>query len=99
MLPSVVMSLAQLSYFVAVAEEGTIGRAAARLHVSQPPISRQLRSLEDELGARLFDRTRAGVTLRPEGRVFLDYARQVLDTLDRASAAVRASHDDTTPDT
>jgi DNA-binding transcriptional LysR family regulator len=85
------MSLSQIEYFVAVAEAGTIGRAALRLHVSQPPLTRQLRSLEEELGTRLFDRTPRGVRLRPEGRVFLEHARAVLSAVDRAASSVRPS--------
>ncbi|MBX3250227.1 MAG: LysR family transcriptional regulator [Myxococcales bacterium] len=84
------MSLAQLEYFVAVAEEGHIGRAAARLHISQPPLTRQIRSLEDELGAPLFARTPRGMMLLPAGERFLSRAREVLDAVE---AARRCVHD------
>jgi DNA-binding transcriptional LysR family regulator len=88
------MSLAQLEYFVVVAEEGNVGRAAARLHVSQPPLSRQMRSLEDELGVQLFERTSRGVRLLPPGATLLARARAILaEVADAARAAHRAGSD------
>ncbi|MFN3202724.1 MAG: LysR family transcriptional regulator [Bradymonadia bacterium] len=83
------MSLHQIEYFVAIAEEGSLRGAAERLHVSQPPLTRHLRALEDELGTPLFERTSKGVTLLPEGEVFLRHARRVLSSIDAAVEAVR----------
>ncbi len=83
------VSLAQIRYFVAVAEEGHVGRAARRLHVAQPPVSRQIRALEVEIGAQLFERTPRGMTLLPPGRVFLEHARAILAAVDLAVAATR----------
>lgn len=82
------MSLAQIEYFVAVAEEAHVGRAAARLHISQPPLTRQIRALEDELGAPLFERTSRGMRLLPAGERFLAHARRVLSELAAARDSV-----------
>ncbi|MGE5787323.1 MAG: LysR family transcriptional regulator [Myxococcales bacterium] len=87
------VSLSQLRYFVAVAEEGHVGRAAQRLHVAQPALSRQIRALEDEIGARLFARTPRGMTPLPPGRTLLDHARAILAAVDRAVVATRAEDD------
>lgn len=83
------MSLSQIQYFVAVAEEGHVGRAARRLRIAQPPISRHIRALEDELGATLFERTPKGMRLLPAGETILAHAREVLATLDRAREALK----------
>ena len=84
------VSLAQIEYFVAVAEERHVGRAARRLHIAQPPLSRQIKSLEDELGTRLFARTPRGMDLLPAGEAFLRHARAILAEIDAAKRAVRA---------
>jgi DNA-binding transcriptional LysR family regulator len=83
------MSLAQIRYFVAVAEEGHVGRAARRLRVAQPPVSRQIRTLEDELGAALFARTPRGMRLLPAGKVFYAYARRILSDVEEARLATK----------
>ena len=73
------MSLQQLQYFVAVAEEQHVTRAAERLRVSQPPLSRQIQALEDELGQPLFERRGRGIVLTEFGRYFATKAIAILD--------------------
>lgn len=73
------MSLQQLQYFVVVAEEQHVTRAAERLHISQPPLSRQIQALEAELGQPLFERRGRGIVLTEFGRYFATRATAILD--------------------
>ncbi|WP_417692055.1 LysR family transcriptional regulator [Pseudomonas sp.] len=76
------IDLRRLRYFLIVSDELHFGRAAARLHIAQPPLTRQISALEAQLGFRLFDRSTRNVTLTSEGRHFLPYARAVLEQVD-----------------
>ncbi|MEX1166402.1 MAG: LysR family transcriptional regulator [Hydrogenophaga sp.] len=78
------MELRHFRYFVCVAEEKNIGRAALRLHISQPPLTRQIQQLEEQLGVQLFRRTNRGVELTDAGKVLYEDARDILRMTDRA---------------
>lgn len=82
-------SLHALRLFVVVAEELHFGRAAVRLHMAQPPLSQQIRQLEEFLGTRLFTRTTRSVQLTLAGRVLLEHARQLLADAQTAESAIR----------
>ena len=84
------MELRHLRYFVAVAEAGSLTVAAQqRLYTSQPSLSRQIRDLENEIGARLLTRSARGIELTPAGQAFLDHARSVLSQVEAAAEAAR----------
>jgi len=83
------MELQQLRYFVAVAETENVGRAAERLHISQSPLSRQIRQLEDHLELQLFERVKQRVRLTTAGREFLGEARHLLAQAERVEEQAR----------
>jgi len=85
------MELRHLRYFLAVAEERHITRAAARLGLKQPPLSQQIRALETELGTTLFTRLPRGVALTPAGQGLLEDARALLSGVERAASRARAA--------
>ncbi|HDX8687507.1 TPA: LysR family transcriptional regulator [Klebsiella michiganensis] len=90
------IELRHLRYFIAVAEDLHFGHAAARLNISQPPLSQQIQILEQQIGARLFARTNRSVSLTEAGRQFLADSRQILSQVDDAAArAARLHHGET----
>jgi len=83
------MELRHIRYFLAVAEEMNFSRAADKLCIAQPPLSRQIQDLEAELGVSLFNRKKHALSLTDEGVLFKQYAMQVLDLVDHSTAEVR----------
>ncbi len=86
------MELRQIRYFIAVAETGNLGAAARKLHISQPPVTRQIHKLEREIGGDLFVRTPKGVELTDAGRAFLVEARAIIAQTELAVDRSRAAH-------
>ncbi|MDP9900839.1 LysR family transcriptional regulator [Variovorax ginsengisoli] len=87
------IDLRQFRYFLAVSEELNVGRAAARLHISQPPLSRQIQQLEDQMGVALFVRTQAGMALTKAGMAFVPEVRRTLAQAAKAVATAKAASD------
>ncbi len=85
------MELRHIRYFLVLAEELNFGRAAERLHITQPPLTRQIRELEEKVGTRLFYRTKRYVELTNAGKVFLNKAYQILDQVEQACVSTRLS--------
>jgi DNA-binding transcriptional LysR family regulator len=85
------MELRHIRYFVAVAEELNVRQAATRLHLSQPPLSRQIHDLEDEVGTKLFTRSKSGMRLTEAGQIFLKEARSILSQSQRAVQLAQAA--------
>ena len=83
------MDIRQLKYFIAVAEERNISRAAARLHISQPPLTRHIQTLEEDLGVKLFRRTNWGVELTQAGESLLSHARCIKEHVELAAEQAR----------
>jgi len=88
------MEFHQLRYFVAAAEDLSISRAAERLHVTQPALSRQIAALEEELGVALFDRIRKRIHLTDAGRFFLPKARQLICDAETGAQQLREQFGD-----
>jgi DNA-binding transcriptional LysR family regulator len=89
------MELRHLRYFVAVGEEQHYGRAAQRLRVAQPALSRQIQDLEDEIGFKLFDRLPRGVKISAAGKLFLEDTRRILEQVHEALRAERLARGQT----
>lgn len=85
------MDFKQLKALVTVAETGNVTRASALLNIVQPAVSRQLRLLEEDVGTSLFDRSRHGMELTDAGKTLVEYARRVMNELDRARAEIQPS--------
>lgn len=88
------MSLEQLRTVVAIAEEGAVVRAARRLHLTQPPVTRRLRALEEELGVSLFERSARGMRPTASGVRFVEQARRILHAVETARLTARMACDD-----
>jgi len=85
------MDIRHMKYFLAIAEEKSISRAAKKLYISQPPLSQQLKALEEELGVRLFERTTRSLEITDAGRIFRERALQIVELLDSTVKEVRDS--------
>src|SRR5258706_8407243 len=83
------LDIRQLHYFVAVAEDEHVGRAAERLHISQSPLSRQIAQLEERLGLTLFERSQQRIRLTADGRTFLAETRALLTHANRLESLAR----------
>ncbi len=85
------MDIKQLRYFVAIAEEGSLSAASARLHVAQPSLSQHVIKIEDELGVQLLDRSPRGVVLTQSGQILLKHARDICQSMEVCRQLVRES--------
>ncbi|MBI4784086.1 MAG: LysR family transcriptional regulator [Oscillatoriophycideae cyanobacterium NC_groundwater_1537_Pr4_S-0.65um_50_18] len=86
------MELRQLHYFLAIAEELNFGRAAQRLNIAQPPLTRQIQQLEQELGVQLFNRTSRRVELTEVGKLFVDEAQRILEQVDHSLLTIQRAN-------
>ena len=83
------LELRQIHYFIAVAESASLSKAVDRLHIAQPALSQNIKNLEEELGTRLFERSRQGMALTDSGSAFLEHAKGIIRQVNRAKESVR----------
>lgn len=88
------MDVRSMQYFLTIAQEGSFTKAAEVLHMTQPPLSRQMKDLEAELGSALFERNGKGVTLTEEGAIFRERAQEVVDLVSQIEDDMRAAEDE-----
>ena len=88
------MTLKQLEYFLAIAENGSITKAANTLRISQPPLSLQLKGLEDELGCQLFIRDKKNMIITPKGILLREKAREIMNKVDETILLMQAEEEE-----
>ena len=83
------MNILHLKYVISIAENGSINKAAAELHVAQPNLSRVVKEMEADLGIQFFRRSSKGMTLTPDGELFVNQARKILEQIDKLESLYR----------
>ncbi|MFC6605123.1 LysR family transcriptional regulator [Ectobacillus funiculus] len=94
-----ILDIKQLAYFLAIAEEGNITKAAERLHIAQPPLSQQLKLLEEELGVVLMERSTRKIQITDAGRLLQNRAKQIIELMEKNNKGIQRFERGTSRDT